>query len=129
MELRGNSIGAEGLSSLANVIRMSTTLKSIGLDWNNLGTANDQGVSKFFSAVGENRSLAKIDLSNNELGPEFGTLIASCLRSNSSLETLDLRWNKLSNQGAKTIMKGLNLNKSITILELSGNRVTDEILR
>ena len=48
LELRGNSIGAEGLSSLANVVRTSTTLQSIALDWNNLGSSNEQGLSKFF---------------------------------------------------------------------------------
>jgi len=108
---------------------MSTTLKTIALDWNNLGQSSDQGLQRFFQAVGENRSLTKVDLSNNELGPEVGPLIAGCLRANSTLETLDLRWNKLSNQGAKVIIKGLSMNKSLTILELSGNRVTDELLR
>jgi Ran GTPase-activating protein (RanGAP) involved in mRNA processing and transport len=70
IELRGNSIGGEGIGALANVIRMSSTLRSLSLDWNNLGSATDQGIAKFFSAIGENRSLIKVDLKNNEIGPE-----------------------------------------------------------
>jgi Ran GTPase-activating protein (RanGAP) involved in mRNA processing and transport len=76
---------------------MSTTLRSLSLEWNNLGGASEQGLQRFFSALGENRSLTKIDLNNNEIGPEVGSVIAGCLKSNSTLETIDLRWNRMGN--------------------------------
>ncbi len=73
--------------------------------------------------------MTKVDLNNNELGPEVGTLIAGSLKANSTLETLDLRWNRLCNQGAKAILKGLSFNKNLTLLELAGNRVSDDVLK
>lgn len=110
-------------------MRTSSTLKSISLEWNKLGSGNDQGLQRFFAALGENRSIQKVDLNNNEIGPEVGQHVASCLKQNQSLDTLDLRWNRIGNQGAKAILKGLNLNKTIMILEMSGNKVSDDILR
>ncbi|TNV81401.1 hypothetical protein FGO68_gene12164 [Halteria grandinella] len=129
IELRGNSIGGEGIIALSSVIRQSMSLRSISLEWNNLGGAGDQALTKFFDAIAENRSLLKLDLKNNEIGPEVAPHIERMLKNNQSLECLDLRWNKLSNEGAKLILKGLNLNKYLSILELGGNRVSDERLR
>jgi len=86
-------------------------------------------MKRFFGALGENRSLLKLNLKNNEIGPEIGEFVANCLKSNTVLETLDLRYNRIGNQGAKAIMKGLNLNKTVTILEISGSNVSDDILR
>jgi Ran GTPase-activating protein (RanGAP) involved in mRNA processing and transport len=86
-------------------------------------------MKRFFGALGENRSLLKLNMKNNEIGPEIGEFVANCLKSNTVLETLDLRYNRIGNQGAKAIMKGLNLNKTVTILEISGSNVSDDILR
>ena len=86
-------------------------------------------MKRFFGALGENRSLLKLNLKNNEIGPEIGEFVGNCLKSNTVLETLDLRYNRIGNQGAKAIMKGLNLNKTVTILEISGSNVSDDILR
>lgn len=86
-------------------------------------------MKRFFGALGENRSLLKLNLKNNEIGPEIGEFVANCLKSNTVLETLDLRYNRIGNQGAKAILKGLNLNKTITILEMSASGVSDDILR
>jgi hypothetical protein len=86
-------------------------------------------MKRFFGALGENRSLLKLNMKNNEIGPEIGEFVANCLKSNTVLETLDLRYNRMGNQGAKAIMKGLNLNKTVTILEISGSNVSDDILR
>jgi Ran GTPase-activating protein (RanGAP) involved in mRNA processing and transport len=72
LELRGNNIGGAGISALAQVIRNNYTLKSISLEWNNLG-ASENGLQNFFNALAENRSIQKVDLNNNEIGPEIGT--------------------------------------------------------
>jgi Ran GTPase-activating protein (RanGAP) involved in mRNA processing and transport len=84
LELRGNNIGGTGITAIANVIRNNYTLKSISLEWNNLGNS-DSGLQNFFNALAENRSITKIDLNNNEIGPEVGNFIATCLKSNSTL--------------------------------------------
>jgi Ran GTPase-activating protein (RanGAP) involved in mRNA processing and transport len=72
IELRGNSIGSEGITVISNIVRTTSTLRSISLEWNKLGSGTDMGLQKFLVAVGENRSLQKVDLSNNEIGPEAG---------------------------------------------------------
>ena len=128
LELKGNSIGGSGLTSLANAVRHSYTLRTISLGWNNLGQS-ESGLQAFFSALAENRSIEKIDLNNNELGPEVGQHLGACLKSNATLRTVDLKWNRLGNAGAKALLKGLQLNKILQILELAGNKVSDDLLR
>jgi Ran GTPase-activating protein (RanGAP) involved in mRNA processing and transport len=112
LELKGNNIGGAGLTALSNVLRSSYTLRSISLEWNKIGTS-ETGLQNLFLALTDNRSITKVDLRNNEIGPEVGTLIATCLKSNSTLQFIDLRWNRLGNTGAKAILKGLNVNKII----------------
>jgi len=128
LELKGNSIGGAGLTSLANAIRHTYNLRTISLGWNNLGHS-DSGLQAFFSALTENRSVEKIDLNNNEIGPEIGQYVSSCLKSNSTLHTIDLKWNRMGNVGAKAIIKGLNVNKTLQILELAGNKVSEDLIR
>lgn len=128
LELKGNNIGGAGITALSNVIRNNFTLRSISLGWNNLGM-NENGLQNFFNALAENRSIQKVDLNNNEIGPEIASYIANCLKTNQSLQTIDLRWNRIGNTGGKAILKGLNVNKSLQILELAGNKVSDDIIR
>jgi len=51
------------------------------LAWNKLGSS-ENGLINFFNSIADNRSIQKIDLNNNELGPEIGSAIANCLKSN-----------------------------------------------
>lgn len=84
LELKGNNIGGAGASALATAIRQTYTLKTIALEWNNLGL-QETGMQNFFSALADNRSITKVDLRNNEIGPEMGVYISNCLKSNGSL--------------------------------------------
>ena len=39
LELKGNNIGGAGLTAISNAIRSSYTMRSISLEWNNLGSS------------------------------------------------------------------------------------------
>ena len=41
IDLEGNSIGSEGISALAQIIATSSTLRSLNLEWNKVGSSND----------------------------------------------------------------------------------------
>lgn len=56
IELKGNNIGGAGISAIAQVIRTNFSIKSITLAWNNLGTS-ENGLTNFFNALAENRSI------------------------------------------------------------------------
>lgn len=43
MELKGNNIGGPGVVSLSQAVRQSYTLRSISLEWNNIGQS-DTGI-------------------------------------------------------------------------------------
>ena len=128
LELKGNNIGGPGITALSNAIRTSYSLRSIGLEWNNLGQS-ETGLQNLFSALTDSRSITKVDLRNNEIGQEVGSCIASCLKSNTTLQFLDLRWNRVGNTGAKNLLKGLNVNKYLQGLDLNGNKVNDEYMK
>ena len=72
--MKGNNIGGAGISALAQALRQSYTIKTLSLEWNNLG-ASETGLQNLFAAIGDNRSIIKIDLRNNEIGPDAGAYI------------------------------------------------------
>lgn len=116
------------MTALAQSIRSTYTIKTLSLEWNNIGSS-ETGMANLFAAIGDNRSLTKVDLRNNEIGAEAGIHIANCLKANQTLQHLDLRWNRLSNAGAKAILKGLGINKTIQSLELNGNKVSEDLMK
>ena len=47
LELKGNNIGGSGITAISNAIRGSYTMRSISLEWNNLGSS-ESGLQNFF---------------------------------------------------------------------------------
>jgi Ran GTPase-activating protein (RanGAP) involved in mRNA processing and transport len=94
LELRGNNIGGAGITVLSSVIRTSVTLKTISLEWNNLGQS-ENGFQAFLDSLADNQSIIKVDLRNNRIGPEMGVHLANLLRSNNHIQSIDLRWNEV----------------------------------
>ena len=68
-------------------------------------------------------TLQVLSLSNNEMGPDMCSVLASMLRSNRSLRELCLHSNMIGNQGAKYLGQALQDNTTLRSLDASDNSI------
>ncbi|KAF0519614.1 kinase-like protein [Gigaspora margarita] len=63
----------------------------------------------------------KLNLQNNQLGPEGGKALANALCKNTTLKFLNLGNNGLGTEGGKALVNALNKNTTLTLLDLENN--------
>lgn len=86
IDLSSNAIRAEGAKLLGKALGAeSCRIEKFSLRMNRLG---DAGGERFFSFFSHNRSVASLDVSCNELGPETCEALASCLKNAGASTTL-----------------------------------------
>ena len=117
------SIGAERANSLAQVLRVSTSLSSLGLSCNFI---SDEGANSLAQALRVNTSLSSLNLSVNFIGDEGTNSLAQALRVNTSISSLDLHSNSIGSEGANSLAKALKGNTSLSSLRLSWNSIGNE---
>lgn len=128
LDLSGNNIRADGLATLAGALRVSPGVTSLSLKYNNIGTLH-HGLRVLCEALKSNTSLAFLDLRNNCIGPDGGSLIGDMLQHNRALTHIDLSWNEIGPVGVKSLLIGLELNLVVVELNLNGTRALEETLQ
>ena len=124
LELRGNSITGEGLKNLSLGLRGQNFIRSISLEWNNIGDS----IGILLDALSYSGSLQSLDLRNNRIGPDGASALARFIESSSSIVKLDLRWNELGVLGGKKILTSLSRSRTLKVLELSGNKIPEDLI-
>jgi chromosome segregation ATPase len=124
LDLRGNGITSAGLSILSVAFAGRSSLRSLSLEWNNIG----DDISVFAEALSKNLSLQSLDLRNNRIGAEGASILAKVLETNSSLLKLDLRWNEIGLQGGRRLLTALSRTCFIRQLDLAGNKIPEDLL-
>jgi len=127
IDLRGNSIRADGLVVLAHALRSGSSVTSVCLKWNHVGS-HERGVQALSDVLKTNQAMVHLDLRNNKIGPECGRFLGEMLRENSTLTHLDLSWNDLGPEGGKALLTGIQANHSLIDCQLSGNRISEDTL-
>ena len=126
LDLRGNNIGAEGMKTVAGLLKPPSALEDLNLEWNNAHL----GLAPLAEALATNATLHTLDLRNNKLGPEAAAQLARALATNTTLQKLDLRWNDLGLEGVKPFISLLEARQSgLKQLELSGNKAPEDAIR
>lgn len=74
-------------------------IEILSLEWNSLGSF-ENGLTEIATSLALNNTLKTLDLRNNNIGPNGGSMLARGLRDNRCLNELDLRWNEIGNVGA-----------------------------
>ncbi|XP_067039167.1 NLR family CARD domain-containing protein 3-like [Acropora muricata] len=115
-----NFIGAEGANSLAEALRVNTSLSSLNLHSNSIG---DEGAGSLAMALRVNTSLYSLDLSANSICAEGANSLAQALRVNASLSSLDLYRNSIGDEGANSLAQALRVNISLSSLDLSRSSI------
>lgn len=127
--LSGIELSAATLGILCNDIKHNKTLKYLHMTRKKINDA--QGI-KIAEMLGENKTLIKLELEGNLLGPktalEFGKVLKE---QNKTLKYLDLESNYLTNSGAsrdevKSLSDCLLTNKTLLHLNLGNNGMDAE---
>lgn len=127
IDLRGNSIRADGLVVLAHALRSGSSVTSVCLKWNHVGS-HERGLQALCDVLKHNQSVVQLDLRNNKIGPECGRHLGEMLRENSAITHLDLSWNDLGPEGGKALLNGIQANHCLIDCQLSGNRIAEDTL-
>ena len=86
--------------------------ESVGLDQKLL---RPQHVGSLMAAV-EKHQVAKLGLTDNQLGPEGGASLAEALKTNTTLTELDLDYNQLGPEGGAKLAEALKTNTTLRYL-------------
>ncbi|CBN77933.1 Hypothetical leucine rich repeat protein [Ectocarpus siliculosus] len=121
-----NCVGADGAAALGDMLKVNSSIASLSLEWNNIGTC-DEGLQRLADGLEVNRSLTALVLCNNHITAQGASCLARALRANNTLTDLDLRWNEVGNDGARAIRDSLDTNSSLTSVKLSGNKIDDHL--
>eukprot|EP00752_Nemacystus_decipiens_P015198 g13533.t1 len=108
-------------AGVGSFLRGHPTLKELELEWEGV-----RDLSSIAQALAEHRSLTRLNLTHNEIGPRGAIQLAGALRSNKSLTELDLRENSLGPTGMKAIADALASNDTMRTLHLQDNSIGDD---
>uniref|UniRef100_UPI00358F2858 leucine-rich repeat-containing protein 45 isoform X2 n=1 Tax=Myxine glutinosa TaxID=7769 RepID=UPI00358F2858 len=128
LDLKGNSLRSGAAAAIGKFLRHSTSVKCVLLEWNALGVSLD-GFSLLAEGIGSTSSLVRLDLSNNQIGPQGGINLGEALSHSSCLCELDLRWNNLGMLGGRAVLEGVAKCRTLCSLKVSGNDIPGDILR
>ena len=125
IHLAHNHLGTKGIAKLVKDLGDSHQRDLLFLDLT-CNQAGNKGMQAIMGWLLYDRTLQKLWLSSNDLGPSSGGMWSSVLLHNYSLIELRLGGNQLGNEGATDLAKGLGQNQSLVHLELDWNQIGDE---
>lgn len=117
-----------GAAALAEIMKDTSSLNFVSLEWNQLGSDGARSLSE---ALTFNTSLQHLDLRNNNIGDDGAMAFVKALSSNDTLRTLDLRWNQVSAVLIRTnfrVLISLRFVTAMTLDQLKRNPKTYTIL-
>ena len=116
-------ISHQSLKSIAEVLRVNSTLKDLKFEGNKVGVGGTKLIAESLKA---NTTLKLLSLSRNNIKAKCGRLFSDSLKVNGTLESLTLAKNALGSRGAQLLSEGLRVNTSLRHLDLSGNSIGSE---
>ena len=122
LKFEGNKVGVGGTKLIAESLKANTTLKLLSLSRNNIKAKCGR---LFSDSLKVNGTLESLTLAENALGSRGAQLLSEGLRVNTSLRHLDLSWNSIGSEGAESIAETIRVNASLTSLKLKGNNIGD----
>ena len=96
LELEGNFFGPKTASAFADALKKNSTLRYLDLENNNLTDMGKDvnGMKDLFQGLQSNTMLISLNLANNYLTPEVGSMIIDMFRSNKTIINLEFFQNK-----------------------------------
>jgi len=122
LNLRGNSIGEDGTRALADVLRNSHFLQTLLLEWNEIGRSSF-AMQDFANSLEKNTTLEVLDLRNNMIDSETGSILARALPANRGLKELNLSWNDVGVYGGSALARAMLDGSVLKTMMISGCNV------
>ena len=96
LELEGNFFGPKTATAFADALKKNSTLRYLDLENNNLTDMGKDvsGMKDLFQGLQSNTMLISLNLANNYLTPEVGSMIIDMFRSNKTIINLEFFQNK-----------------------------------
>ena len=87
---------------------------------------NDSESKKLFSAIKFNRSLRKLNFSQNYIisSIDITVAISECLKTNKVLQELDISKNNITDEGAKRLAEAMQENSTLSVFNISKNFIS-----
>ncbi|CAM9972070.1 unnamed protein product, partial [Discosporangium mesarthrocarpum] len=122
-ELRKLTIGSSHTAGagVGRFLQLCPGLKELELEWEGVRDLTNVALS-----MASHKSLVRLNLTHNEVGPRGASQLAQALRTNKSLTELDLRENNLGPMGMKAIADALADNDTIRSLHVQDNGIGDD---
>jgi len=121
---------AEGITAIADTLRVNGGLTSINMSGNNLTDSGRDmtGIKELAAALGVNGVLTSLDLSSNDLKDEGVSAVCEAIQSNkeTKLASLNMSENRIGPVGAKSVAAMVAVTGVLTSLDLSFNDLNDE---
>jgi len=122
VDLNYKSIGSAGVTTLATAIKQSTSLAAIRLQGNSIG---DAGAVALADAIKQSTSLTEIYLNDNLIGDVGIVAFAEAIKQSTTLKTVDLGSNNMGDRGAFALVDAIKQSKSIANVYWYGNYSLD----
>jgi len=120
LDLSYNYFGNLGAASIAEALKVNSTLKSLNLGSNWI---EDSGAASIAEALKVNSTLLSLSLHYNAIKDSGAASIAEALKVNSSLTHLYLYINNVRDSGAMSLGEALKVNSTLTLLRLDKDKL------
>ena len=119
VDMSSNAMSDVGARSLAEMLRVNTTLKDLDLTHNYF---YDSSIAALADALRVNSTLTRLVLSTNHAGDSGVASLAAALHVNTGLKDLRLSSTSIGLAGAAALAQALTVNHTLTSLDLSFNK-------
>ena len=121
-KIRNITLRKVHIASLAEAMRVNTTLTKLSLSRSNIG---DAGATSLAEAMKVNATLTQLDLWNDNIGAAGAASLAEAMKVNTTLTQLDLEQNDIGDAGAASLAEAMKVNTTLTQLDLKKNDIGD----
>ena len=111
----------EYVNEITESLQINANLQSLKLK-----NITIEGVELISEIVRTNKTLQKLDLSNNKLSDDGTITISDGLKNNTTLLELNISHNNITNKAIKNITESIQVNTTLEKLDLSHNILSDD---
>ena len=120
LRLEYNSLGPEGMKSLAAALPFRLSLNALFIGCNGLG---EEGARHLAGAASTCANLKTLDVGDNDLSESALRMLLEGVRSQYALTALDVSNNRLGDGGAEALAQEVRTNPSLLFVRAAGNGI------
>jgi len=124
LDLSNNFLVQQSMDTIGFLLENTSTLKTLKLDFNPLGTEGSLALSEALKNAKELK-LHALSMEKCNIGDKGAVAISNAFEDMRSLREINFSWNDIKKQGIVSLCRGLAFNEKIQILKVEGNYIND----